>query len=217
MNIFISPHPDDVVLSCGGRLLKEKNNLVINIFCRSYDNPTDWDLICGLKRSPMNRRVVEDKNILNKIGVESIHLDFFDNAHYEDEGKIRPKQEVDKIFGRIEKTRSRYPNADLFFPAGINHPDHILLAGMGKSLGADLYYEDLPYGLLVDSEDGIDYPVGDVIDRKIELISDYKTQEKGLMSLISVDSFDDFLKRMKDYHQRNDSFFERFYLKNLSK
>lgn len=218
MKIYLSPHPDDVVLSCGGRLLKEsESSLVINVFSKSYEYPTKWDKICGLGQKPMQKRIAEDRAVLKQVGAEAIYLNFFDDAVYKKNCRQRSQKEISMIVKKIKTSISYYSGAEIFCPVGINHPDHLLIASIGKQIGADYYYEDLPHALLVNVKGGCNYKIDKFIDRKIELISCYSTQRQGLTKLISAASFEDFLQKIKHYHYRNGSFFERFYLKDFFK
>jgi len=100
MDIYFSPHPDDAVLSCGGRLISTDQSLVVNVFAGNYDGLTEWDKLCGFENNPMSQRRREDKEILRFLGVNVINLDFLDVAVYND---LRSKPRDESVKTRITK------------------------------------------------------------------------------------------------------------------
>lgn len=205
-SIYFSPHLDDIVLSCGGILKKNQKNsqLIVNIFCGEYRGLTKWDLSCGIKtKNPISIRKKENKKALELIEVTSIYFNFFDNAFFNDLKRserslsdfIKIKSEILKILKvNISSVKK------VFFPLGISHPDHFLVAKIGKETlkelrkaGIEVYfYEDFPY-FYNEFKQRISYflkdftPVYFGIDKeisaKIEMVISYKSQ---LLSLLKI-------------------------------
>ncbi len=221
MNIYISPHPDDAIISCGGRILKEKekNQVVINVFCKNYDGLTKWDQLSENLEKPMENRIKEDKQILSSLGVSVFYLDFYDNAVYSDILKNkRDKEEVKEIEKRLIEIISSFSNnIKLFFPFGIDHKDHKLIAGMGVRLQKEedvSFYQDLPYGFFKQTDlNKKKYLITDVIEEKMDLIFEYQSQINGLISLTKIKSKDDFKEKFKELHLGKDlEFYENLIL-----
>lgn len=215
MKIYFSPHPDDVVLSCGGTILKniKKKQLVVNVFCGRYLQPTKWDKLCGIENDPMKRRIEEDRLILKKLGVEVIYLDFLDKAAV----NKAEERDINSIRREILKIVDQY-NGEFFFPSGIEHPDHRILGRIGREIEEVKHYEDIPYAI---GKTGMDSDfkneITNFIDRKIDLILKYKTQLKGFLKLTRSKNSLELRKKIKDHHFEKDSFYERFSLNNKLK
>ncbi|MDD2823116.1 MAG: GNAT family N-acetyltransferase [Candidatus Daviesbacteria bacterium] len=86
---FISPHLDDVVLSCSGLIMKltDKTNItVVNIFTQAHSGPYTLSAKKYLKSSGHKNdannlylsRLQEDESALNSLNVKKINLDFTD-------------------------------------------------------------------------------------------------------------------------------------------
>jgi LmbE family N-acetylglucosaminyl deacetylase len=87
--LFVSPHLDDAVLSCGGliyRLIQAKHRVIITTVVTTdppahtvlsglaQRNQDSW----GLGESPFNARRLEDIKAIKELGAEYIHLGFLD-------------------------------------------------------------------------------------------------------------------------------------------
>jgi len=218
MNIYISPHPDDAVISCGGRILKEKekDQVVINVFCKEYSGLTNWDKISeNYSDNPMKERIEEDRKILNDLDVKSFYLDFYDNAVCLDLlNKKREDSQKNQIYQELEKKLQSFSKeANIFFPSGIGHPDHLILAKIGlkmTNLKKIFFYEDLPYALFENQrQTKKGYQISSFVDKKLETILLYKTQRKALFKMIEVEDDDSFKQKIKSFHQGSDlNFFE---------
>lgn len=166
--IFLAPHPDDAVLSCGGWIYQLAQDgecpIVITIF--GGDRPSDaplsdfarslherWQLGAD---APARRRD-EDRAACDRLGCYLIHLPFAD-AVYRVDGLGQPLYETEEaIFGAIcegsivdrvaEALRPRVSNARLVIPltAGL-HVDHVITRLAVEQLTVEsIYYEDYPY------------------------------------------------------------------------
>jgi LmbE family N-acetylglucosaminyl deacetylase len=169
--IFLSPHPDDAVLSCGGwiyQLVQDgERPIVITIF--GGDAPADVprsDFARTLQErwqmdddAPARRRD-EDRAACDRLGCYLIHLPFADAVYRADEhgqpwypleeaifGAIREESIVDRVAEVLRARVERVFNARLVVPltAG-KHVDHVITRLAAERLNVDLiYYEDYPY------------------------------------------------------------------------
>ncbi len=169
--IFLSPHPDDAVLSCGGWIYQLAQNgerpLVITIF--GGDRPTHVplsDFARGLHErwqlgddAPARRRD-EDRAACDRLGCYLIHLPFADAVYRIDEqgwplydseeaifGEIRDRPIIDRVAQAVQSRVQQVSNARLVVPltAG-HHVDHQITRLAAERLNVEsLYYEDYPY------------------------------------------------------------------------
>jgi LmbE family N-acetylglucosaminyl deacetylase len=169
--IFLSPHPDDAVLSCGGWIYQLAQNgerpIVITIF--GGDAPADVprsDFARGLQArwelgdDAPARRCDEDRAACDRLGCYLIHLPFADavyrvDAHgqhlYTSEAAIfsgvRDEDIIDRVAWAVQARVRQVSNARLVAPltAG-QHVDHVITREAAERLNAELiYYEDYPY------------------------------------------------------------------------
>lgn len=245
--VYFSPHLDDVVLSCGGFLRKSRKTcqLVVNIFTREYKGLTNWDLICGIKKDPILVRKGEDHTALKWIKPKKIYLNFLDNAVFRDlQNKKRPYGDTRKIKNQIFKILNKNisPNGKVFFPIGVSHPDHFLVAKIGREIywrlkkrGLGVYfYEDFPFLDNLPSKFSEKFmPVYFEIDKeifvKIKMVMAYKSQLFSLLQILGLKiKYPEENKKAEkmwksfllDYHRklakeskmRNVKFCERFFI-----
>ncbi|MDY7036823.1 MAG: PIG-L family deacetylase [Thermodesulfobacteriota bacterium] len=81
-SVYVSPHMDDGVISCGGRMLKQLNNgesvLVVTVFTGNIDEekrPRGQALAHLINT---NDRRMEDKRAMERLGVDYLRLDYLD-------------------------------------------------------------------------------------------------------------------------------------------
>jgi LmbE family N-acetylglucosaminyl deacetylase len=168
--IFLSPHPDDAVLSCGGWIFQLAQNgerpIVMTIF--GGDRPTDVplsDFARSLQErwqlgddAPARRRD-EDRAACDRLGCYLIHLPFADAVYrvggqgplYDSEetiiGEVRDEEIVDRVAWAVDARLRQVANARLVVPltAG-QHVDHVITRRAAERLKVELiYYEDYPY------------------------------------------------------------------------
>ena len=171
-SIFLSPHPDDAVLSCGGTIYQLAQNdqrpIVITIF--GGDQPADaplsefarslhtrWQLS---DNAPTLRRE-EDRAACDRLNAYLINLRFADAIYridpitqrhlYTSEeaifGDVRDPVIIDEVTETLRARIARTSPARLFVPltAG-HHVDHLIVRAAAERLGGELiYYEDYPY------------------------------------------------------------------------
>ena len=169
--VFLAPHPDDAVLSCGGWIYQLAQNgerpIVITIFGgdRSEGAPLSdfartlqerWQLVDD---APARRRD-EDRAACDRLGCYLIHLPFADAVYRADEygqplyaseeaifGAIREASIIDRVAEALRPRVRKVSNARLVIPltAGL-HVDHVITRLAAERLNEDaLYYEDYPY------------------------------------------------------------------------
>ncbi len=172
-SIFLSPHPDDAVLSCGGTIFRLAENgyrpIVITLF--GGDRPSGAPLSAFARdlhqrwqlgeNAPAARRD-EDRAACDQLGAMLIHLPFADAVYrvepttqrglYDSEAAIfGPVREADIVARVAEALQSKLRLAGssvrVFVPltAG-QHVDHVITRAAAEHLKIDLdYYEDYPY------------------------------------------------------------------------
>lgn len=165
--IFLSPHLDDAVLSCGGmiyQLVQAGHPVqVITIFAgdppRGPLSPFAQSLHERWRTDPAGRRR-EDIEALRLLGAEAIHWPYPDAIYRRDAktGAALYDSEA-SIFGEVQAGDSMTPEslaqdlaslallARLIAPlAAGHHVDHQIVRAAAESLGRALtYYEDYPY------------------------------------------------------------------------
>jgi LmbE family N-acetylglucosaminyl deacetylase len=194
--LFLSPHLDDVVFSCGGLAASLASagwdTVLATAFTRSVVPATGFALACQLDKglSPeldyMALRRAEDEVAAGLLGFGTNRwLNLLEAPH-------RGYEAAAELFGAIHQSDSVFLELAAHFialsaefqpdlvlaPQGLgNHVDHqqVVLAA-GRSFPADrvAYYRDTPYAVLAGV--GSTVPIGDVLDRKIAAAQAYASQ-----------------------------------------
>ncbi len=177
--IFISPHFDDVVLSCGGTLAylsqHRANLLLVTVFSAGQTDPAalspyarHMHELWGNAENPVEVRRNEDKAAAEHLGAEYCWLEFQEliyryQALRGDEildPTFDPRR--DECFEPVRAALSRvldgHPNAVVFAPLGLGyHRDHLVVhetikeaAKMATAPGDLMFYEDYPYAATAD-------------------------------------------------------------------
>ena len=170
--IFLSPHPDDAVLSCGGWIAQLAQDgerpIVMTIFGgdRAATVPLS-DFAQGLHErwrlgddAPARRRD-EDRAACDRLGCYLIHLPFADAVYrvepatqrhwYDSEeaifGEVRDLEMIDRVAEAVESRARQMPDARLVVPLSAGkHVDHVITRSAAERLRERLlYYEDYPY------------------------------------------------------------------------
>jgi LmbE family N-acetylglucosaminyl deacetylase len=141
--IFLSPHYDDVVLSCGSllrRMIQEGESvLVVTIFTRNQSH-----------------RKRENARALEILGADHLDLDLFDAPERgvvkERKGRVlfgKSSEDPETLGHLIQCLHLLPPNAGkVFAPLGIGwHLDHLITHDAAKIVYGDKvqFYEDFPY------------------------------------------------------------------------
>ncbi|HLF26646.1 MAG TPA: PIG-L family deacetylase [Anaerolineae bacterium] len=166
-HVFLSPHLDDVALSCGGMLHQlVQSGQTVQVITVFAGDPPSAPLTPFAHRlherwqtDPVGRRA-EDIEALRCLGAEGTHWPYPDAVYRRDPltGMALYATE-ESIFGAmvaadagtvasIAQPLSRIdPTAQVIAPLSAgHHVDHQLLRAAGEALGRELsYYEDYPY------------------------------------------------------------------------
>jgi len=172
--IFISPHLDDAVLSCGVLLWELKNLkkdiMILTVFTeggsRPYSPPAKKFLKkCGYINALklFEDRKKEDKDTVRFYNGRFIHLGFVDAAWRKDEnerniyknerilfsGEIvkHDRKLIDKITQKISSLIPKDKHTIVFAPLGVGgHVDHMIVGVAVKDLSCPrIFWEDFPY------------------------------------------------------------------------
>ncbi len=152
--IFLSPHPDDAVLSCGGWIYQLARQgaapMVMTIF--GGDSPANAPLSpfaqqlherWQLGENAPARRRDEDRAACHRLGCAVIHLPFADAVF----GEVGEASIVDRVAEAVRAQVAQVSAARLVVPltAG-HHVDHQITQLAAECLNDELiYYEDYPY------------------------------------------------------------------------
>lgn len=169
MHIYLSPHLDDVVFSCGGRIFLETRRglvvWVVTVFAGSPAGPLSdyaqmlhyfWGLA---ETDAVAARREEDRAALALLGATPVHWEFTDCIYRRaPDGRVLypnydalwgPIAEEDETLREelVRRIAELPPSAQLFVPLGAgNHVDHRLVRQAAEATGRSLaYYEDYPY------------------------------------------------------------------------
>lgn len=166
MHLFLSPHLDDAVLSCGGLIhqLTSAGDAVTILTVMAGDPPDplpDSPLIRELHQrweagsSPVALRRQEDRDAARILGADVIHLDLPDCVYRTAGGRILYPYGDDDLFGEVDPEDpardwlEQYqppPAQRMYVPLAIgNHIDHQLVYDWGKQFANVWYYEEYPY------------------------------------------------------------------------
>lgn len=172
--LFISPHLDDVVFSCGGIVALAsaagERPVVATVFASAPASVADrtkldpihaaWGLSGATPREVVERRRAEDRAATAMLGARSVFLGHFDAVYRDERYAARGA-----VFGALleaDEALARTIHAELvrlwaslgeprvYLPLGIgDHVDHRIVAGAATALasrGAEVWrYEDFPY------------------------------------------------------------------------
>lgn len=193
--IFVSPHLDDAILSCGGliaKLTKEKKRiLIVTVFTKGINTV----------------RIKDDMEVCKTLGADYLHLGFVDEV------KRRSRLSWIDIKEKLIKKVVVKNGGVLYFPLGVGrHGDHLLVREVGESF-KDIkvyFWEDYPYKmytlnqieiLKLRNRYSLDRVLGieDFLNIKRELIGLYKSQMNVIFGSKPV-----FLSSFEKYYVKKD-------------
>ena len=185
--IFLSPHYDDVVLSCGGTvaLLADQGcePIVVTVFAGEVPDEVITEFakwkhsrwgVAGVEENVL-RRQEEDRDAVDALGARARWLGYPDAIYrgdrYESDvslfGTPRAVEAglVNLIADEIRSMPEWDDNGTVFVPLGIGeHVDHQIMFAVGQSLagrGVRVYaYEDCPYAMHTPA--GVDGRLGEI-------------------------------------------------------
>lgn len=150
--VFISPHLDDALLSCGGLIsfLKDKTKVVvITVFTHAHDSPKNLSTrrfvsLSGYQNSQslFSDRRFEDQDILNSLKVECLHLGFTDSLY-----RLKPKLSFwESVLGKIiPEVLFVYPTYRWHIKTGnISSHDNLIIDDIQKKLNEIVFKFDNP-------------------------------------------------------------------------
>jgi LmbE family N-acetylglucosaminyl deacetylase len=169
-HVYLSPHLDDAVFSCGGLIAKQAAaGEAVTILTVCAGDPPE-DLLPELARalhmvwqttgSPIAARRVEDMAASKRLGAGALHLEVFDAIYRLDKSGEPIYPTFDDVFGPLHPAECDLPQelarslsshcpaeARLYVPLAIGgHVDHRLTRLAAESLGRSLFfYRDMPY------------------------------------------------------------------------
>ncbi len=171
--LYLSPHLDDVVLSCGGLIRKQtlagERVLVVTLFAGvpSYEHLSPFGrflhLTVGNHPDLVGLRRLEDQAAVRSLGGDFLHLEFLDAIYRQDAGflykseralfgSLHPKDEPLKreLLPLLERIAERFGTPPIYAPlAAGHHVDHQIARRAADSLRRRgypvVYYEDFPY------------------------------------------------------------------------
>jgi LmbE family N-acetylglucosaminyl deacetylase len=165
-HVYLSPHLDDAVLSCGGAIAaasaQGERTLVVTI-CSAVPSPRIERAAMGASPVPeylcMSRRLAEDSQALDLLGVDYYRAGELDAVFRRPEayapprfpvGEVAPSDPLeDGVRHLLQSLFVTFPNATVHAPLGIgNHVDHVCVSDAARALGGQqelLFYEDFPY------------------------------------------------------------------------
>ena len=169
--IFLSPHLDDVTLSCGA-LIRDltSQGQRVEIWTLMAGIPKDENFsvfaqqmhqIWGMTgKEVVSRRQAEDRAACEVLGAQHRHLAYLDVIYRYDTVSGAPLvNNDDELFGKtpekqlvnaiVRKLQDEIPaDAQVVLPMGLgNHVDHQAVAQAGEVLKRRRYYADYPYVL----------------------------------------------------------------------
>ena len=168
--IYLSPHLDDVVFSCGGWIWEQtQKGQIVEIWTICSGDPPTGSLSSlarslhqswNLSDNAVQIRREEDQEACRVIGAVPRHLSYLDciyrispqeEVYYQNEtdifGGLDPREAdlIDKVSAELEDKLPQ--EAELIVPLGMgNHVDHELTRKAASRLGRRVnYYADYPY------------------------------------------------------------------------
>ncbi len=183
-HVYLSPHMDDAVLSCGGAIRRHtqagESVLVVNVFAGRPDcrrlSPFAAHLHAqwGVHDDPVGARRREDQAVLSRLGTQVEYWDYLDCIYRGDGERFFYPTEA-ALFGRVDlaeaelleqlaldfaRLRSEHPEASFYAPLALgDHVDHQIVRAAAVALhrlGCDLlFYEDLPYAVQLGGQEEV--------------------------------------------------------------
>ena len=122
LRLFLSPHLDDAVFSCGELIASSPSPVVATVFAGRPPvglPHTRWDAECGFRPGDdvVGARRAEDREALDLLRAHPVWLD-----HCDDQYRCSPQPQV-LIDSLAELIAEHAPDA-VFFPLGLFHADH---------------------------------------------------------------------------------------------
>jgi LmbE family N-acetylglucosaminyl deacetylase len=175
--IYISPHFDDAVLSCGGLIWEQTHSgIPVEIWTVNAADPppgppsdlitrvhSDWKT--GTPLETVEVRRIEDQNAARRLGATVLHLDLVDAMYRRTNtgslmytrdvfDPIHPRENniIEKTTHQLSQNLTQYDT--IVCPLGLgSHVDHIITRKAAEALARPVwYYADIPYLFKHESE-----------------------------------------------------------------
>jgi LmbE family N-acetylglucosaminyl deacetylase len=159
----VSPHLDDLALSCSGLLGQHPGSLMVTVFAggpASVDPVTGWESRSGIFEPGADivaTRRREDVRASSILGATFHHLDQWDhqyrNAAYGYSGPTEPAALTRSIALELETLIQEADREAWVIPLGLSHPDHEIAAKACLEVAGGhpdvdwLVYAELPYAV----------------------------------------------------------------------
>jgi LmbE family N-acetylglucosaminyl deacetylase len=170
-SVYLSPHPDDVVFSCAGRIwLQTDKGASVRILTVTTGDPEGplspfarrLHARCGLEPTSLEIRRREDLEAAEILGVEVLHLDLQDAIYRMDPDTDKARyQRFRHLFGPLHPADGEFSLEltarlrellsdcrEVVVPLGVgDHVDHRLVREAAELSTSTplLYYEEFPY------------------------------------------------------------------------
>jgi LmbE family N-acetylglucosaminyl deacetylase len=171
-HVFVAPHLDDAVLSCGGLISRLGRRgrpvVVLTVFAGASPSPElppaarRLHRACGYRdEEAVEVRRREDRLACARLGAAAVHLDV-PEALYRRDGDGRPRyprlgsafagrppepELLNDLAGRLLRQLASLGASRPFAPLGLGgHADHVLLRqAVDRACAGAVYWEDFPY------------------------------------------------------------------------
>jgi LmbE family N-acetylglucosaminyl deacetylase len=165
LDLYISPHIDDAILSCSGMMCRNNNDIItVNIFTKPVEGTKSLygsELALSLRRQEEEKIQEQLKKIIGNNHFELIYLDYNDvlDRGFQLKDILGPHDEkilnscnLSEIEQKIKGIIDKHKPDRVFFPSGKgNHMDHVLTYLIGTRLRQKqvhnniCFYSDVPY------------------------------------------------------------------------
>ncbi len=228
-HLYISPHLDDALFSCGGCILQQTAQgdrvTVLTIFA---GDPSDRPLSSfaeelhqrwGIDRNNVAVRRAEDRVACARLGATAYHMEFPESIYrfsaefgffYDSEegifGSVHPAENklIEEI--RFVLRKQLHPSLSLYAPLGLGgHVDHRLVRMVVDQLKAPVhYYFDFPYAARYKAlPEDVPLPTGDLIEKRFapEEISEWANVICEYRTQLSTfwSTYEELLEELKHY------------------
>lgn len=179
-HLYLSPHLDDAVFSCGGLMaMQDARGEPISVLTLFAGDPPDYRISnyaaelharWGKSGPPIAMRRAEDRLACGRLGASVVHLDFPDAVYRVDENQAALYPDVEGVFSDVAHYENElldqlidaleeidFGQAKVYSPMGLGgHVDHILTRTAAEGLGIKLlHYADMPYAARSDELEGL--------------------------------------------------------------
>jgi LmbE family N-acetylglucosaminyl deacetylase len=233
-HLYLSPHLDDAVFSCGGLMaMQDARGEPISVLTLFAGDPPDYRISdfaaelharWGKAGPPIAMRRAEDRLACGRLGASVVHLDFPDAIYrLDDSGKpLYPSEEslfdadaqkegelLDRLVQALQEID--FGAAKIYCPMGLGgHVDHLLTRQAAERLSSPmLYYADMPYAARSENLEDLFNP--QEVDWKSVLLSS-EAIDAWVAAILEYQSQlstfwqdeDELYKELRNFHDEHD-------------